>query len=42
MNLIRIVTSIRTAHIWVNGFERAALAAYHRQVGEVVHAVYKA
>ena len=39
MNLIHISTSIRSAFVWVDGYERAALATYHRQPGEIIHAV---
>jgi hypothetical protein len=39
MNLIRIVTNLRTAYIFVEGHERAALCAYHRAVGEVIYSV---
>lgn len=39
MNLIRINTSIRTAYIFVEGYERAALGAYYRSTGEVIYSV---
>jgi hypothetical protein len=41
MNLIQIATSLRTVRIWVEGHERAALVAYYRAAGEVVHSVYR-
>ena len=41
MNLIMISTSIRTAYIWVNGFERAGGVAYHRSIGEIVYAIQR-
>ena len=39
MNLIRIITNLRTAYIFVEGYERAALVAYHRSIGETVYSV---
>jgi len=39
MNLIRICTNLRTAYIFVEGHERAALVAYHRTIGETIHSV---
>ncbi len=42
MNLIHIQTSLRLASIWVDGYERAAGAAYLRSVGEVVYAIWRA
>ena len=39
MNLVKVITSIRTAFVWVNGYERAALVAYHRGVGEIIYSV---
>ena len=41
MNLIMINTNLRTAYIWVDGSERAALVAYHRAVGEKIFAVQR-
>jgi len=38
-NLYAIYTSIRTAHVWVDGYERAALGAYRRTTGEVIHGI---
>jgi hypothetical protein len=42
MNLIKIITSLRTALIWVDGHERSALVAYRRQVGEIIYHVGRA
>lgn len=39
MNLIHISTNLRSAYIWVNGFERTALVAYRRAKGEVIYSV---
>lgn len=39
LQLYRIWTSLRTVCIWVEGFERTALGAYRRTVGETVYAV---
>ncbi len=41
MNLIHISTSLRGVFIWVEGYERAALVAYHRAVGEVIYSVQR-
>lgn len=39
MNLFSIITNYRIVRIWVAGFERSALAAFHRAPGEIVHSV---
>jgi len=42
MNLFKIITNVRTALIWVNGHERSAGVAYHRQVGEIIYLIERA
>lgn len=39
--LVKICTSIRTVCVWVDGYERSALGAYRRSVGEVVYFVQR-
>lgn len=38
-NCITIVTTLRVAHIWVDGYERRALSAYQLSPGERIVAV---
>ena len=42
MNLFKIITSVRTALIWVDGHHRAAGVSYHRQVGEIIYLIERA
>lgn len=41
MQLFMITTSIRTAFLWVDGWERSAGVAYFRAKGEVVYAIQR-
>ena len=41
MNLYMISTSIRTAYIWVDGYERTAGVAYFRSIGERIYAIQR-
>ena len=39
MNLVMIITSMRTALIYVDGYERSAVAAYYRSKNEQIYCV---
>ncbi len=39
MQLIVICTSLRTVHIWTNGYESKALTQYNRAIGETIYFV---
>ena len=39
MNLIKIITNVRTAFVWVDGGARSALVSYHRAIGEIIYCV---